>query len=120
MDEEPRDVFSIDKFTGKVFLNAVLDREKTDRFRVGHLPTPAFCSHVWLRQLLRQNLVSLIEGQVRGFGTRTCNLRKQVFRILSPFTKGANQGSMEEQLGPGGRTEQPAGRVGAAPLERTS
>lgn len=34
VDEEPRDVFSIDKFTGKVFLNAVLDREKTDRFRV--------------------------------------------------------------------------------------
>ncbi|XP_039744573.1 cadherin-15 [Pteropus medius] len=34
VDEEPRDVFSIDKFTGKVFLNAVLDREKTDRFRL--------------------------------------------------------------------------------------
>ena len=34
MDEEPRGVFSIDKFTGKVFLNAMLDREKTDRFRV--------------------------------------------------------------------------------------
>lgn len=28
-------MFSIDKFTGKVFLNAMLDREKTDRFRVG-------------------------------------------------------------------------------------
>lgn len=35
VDEEPRGVFSIDKFTGKVFLNAMLDREKTDRFRVG-------------------------------------------------------------------------------------
>lgn len=35
MDEEPQGVFSIDKFTGKVFLNAMLDREKTDRFRVG-------------------------------------------------------------------------------------
>lgn len=34
VDEEPRGVFSIDKFTGKVFLNALLDREKTDRFRV--------------------------------------------------------------------------------------
>lgn len=34
VDEEPRGVFSIDKFTGKVFLNAMLDREKTDRFRV--------------------------------------------------------------------------------------
>ena len=34
MDEEPRGVFSIDKFTGKVSLNAMLDREKTDRFRV--------------------------------------------------------------------------------------
>ncbi|XP_054525594.1 cadherin-15 isoform X1 [Pan troglodytes] len=34
VDEEPRGVFSIDKFTGKVFLNAMLDREKTDRFRL--------------------------------------------------------------------------------------
>ncbi|XP_054444940.1 cadherin-15 isoform X2 [Pteronotus mesoamericanus] len=34
VDEEPRGVFSIDKFTGKVFLNATLDREKTDRFRL--------------------------------------------------------------------------------------
>ena len=38
MDEEPRGVFSIDKFTGKVSLNAMLDREKTDRFRVGPAP----------------------------------------------------------------------------------
>lgn len=35
MDEEPRNVFSIDKYTGRVYLNATLDREKTDRFRVG-------------------------------------------------------------------------------------
>lgn len=35
VDEEPQGVFSVDKVTGKVFLNAVLDREKTDRFRVG-------------------------------------------------------------------------------------
>nr|XP_040135474.1 cadherin-15 isoform X1 [Ictidomys tridecemlineatus] len=35
VDEEPRGVFSIDKFTGRVFLNAMLDREQTDRFRVG-------------------------------------------------------------------------------------
>ncbi|XP_060040988.1 cadherin-15 isoform X3 [Erinaceus europaeus] len=34
VDEEPRGVFSIDKFTGKVFLNAMLDREQTDRFRL--------------------------------------------------------------------------------------
>ncbi|XP_045438544.1 cadherin-15 isoform X2 [Pipistrellus kuhlii] len=34
VDEEPRGVFSIDKFTGKVFLNALLDREKMDRFRL--------------------------------------------------------------------------------------
>ncbi|XP_059854800.1 cadherin-15 [Delphinus delphis] len=34
VDEEPRGIFSIDKFTGKVSLNAVLDREKTDRFRL--------------------------------------------------------------------------------------
>ncbi|XP_004437077.1 PREDICTED: cadherin-15 [Ceratotherium simum simum] len=34
VDEEPRGIFSIDKFTGKVFLNALLDREKTDRFRL--------------------------------------------------------------------------------------
>ncbi|XP_008561598.1 PREDICTED: cadherin-15 [Galeopterus variegatus] len=34
VDEEPRGVFSIDKFTGRVFLNAMLDREKTDRFRL--------------------------------------------------------------------------------------
>lgn len=106
-------MFSIDKFTGKVFLNAVLDREKTDRFRVGHLPTPAFCSHVWLRWLLWQALASFTEGQIQGFGTRTCNPRKQVFRIMHPFNKGANRGSVEKQLGPGGRTEQPAGRAGA-------
>uniref|UniRef100_A0A8D2DMA3 Cadherin-15 n=1 Tax=Sciurus vulgaris TaxID=55149 RepID=A0A8D2DMA3_SCIVU len=34
VDEEPRGVFSIDKFTGRVFLNAILDREETDRFRL--------------------------------------------------------------------------------------
>ncbi|KAK2505377.1 hypothetical protein MC885_020803 [Smutsia gigantea] len=34
VDEEPRGVFSIDKFTGKVSLNAMLDREKTDHFRL--------------------------------------------------------------------------------------
>uniref|UniRef100_A0A4X1TBB0 Cadherin-15 n=1 Tax=Sus scrofa TaxID=9823 RepID=A0A4X1TBB0_PIG len=34
VDEEPQGVFSIDKFTGRVFLNALLDREKTDRFRL--------------------------------------------------------------------------------------
>ncbi|KAI6054379.1 CDH15 [Marmota monax] len=34
VDEEPRGVFSIDKFTGRVFLNAMLDREETDRFRL--------------------------------------------------------------------------------------
>ncbi|XP_007937360.1 cadherin-15 [Orycteropus afer afer] len=34
VDEEPRGIFSIDKFTGKVFLNAMLDREKTDRFKL--------------------------------------------------------------------------------------
>uniref|UniRef100_I3MPJ9 Cadherin-15 n=1 Tax=Ictidomys tridecemlineatus TaxID=43179 RepID=I3MPJ9_ICTTR len=34
VDEEPRGVFSIDKFTGRVFLNAMLDREQTDRFRL--------------------------------------------------------------------------------------
>uniref|UniRef100_A0A4X2M1H7 Cadherin-15 n=1 Tax=Vombatus ursinus TaxID=29139 RepID=A0A4X2M1H7_VOMUR len=34
VDEEPFGVFSIDKFTGKVFLNAMLDREKNDHFRV--------------------------------------------------------------------------------------
>nr|XP_040135475.1 cadherin-15 isoform X3 [Ictidomys tridecemlineatus] len=40
VDEEPRGVFSIDKFTGRVFLNAMLDREQTDRFR------EAFTGHV--------------------------------------------------------------------------
>ncbi|KAJ6657142.1 hypothetical protein lerEdw1_002731 [Lerista edwardsae] len=34
VDEEPKGVFSIDKLSGKVFLNTMLDREKTDRFRV--------------------------------------------------------------------------------------
>ncbi|NWH54753.1 CAD15 protein, partial [Fregata magnificens] len=34
VDEEPLGIFSIDKFTGKVFLNAMLDREENDRFRV--------------------------------------------------------------------------------------
>jgi len=34
VDEEPLGVFSIDKFTGKVFLNAMLDREENDRYRV--------------------------------------------------------------------------------------
>lgn len=45
MDEEPRGVFSIDKFTGKVSLNAMLDREKTDRFRVGPAPPRPFLHH---------------------------------------------------------------------------
>uniref|UniRef100_A0A8C8ZEB6 Cadherin-15 n=1 Tax=Prolemur simus TaxID=1328070 RepID=A0A8C8ZEB6_PROSS len=34
VDEEPRGIFSIDRLTGKVFLNTVLDRERTDRFRL--------------------------------------------------------------------------------------
>ncbi|NXX54177.1 CAD15 protein, partial [Scopus umbretta] len=34
VDEEPLGMFSIDKFTGKVFLNAMLDREENDRFRL--------------------------------------------------------------------------------------
>ncbi|KAM6223389.1 cadherin-15 [Rhynchocyon petersi] len=34
VDKEPLGIFSIDKLTGKVFLNAMLDREKTDRFRL--------------------------------------------------------------------------------------
>ncbi|XP_006860165.1 PREDICTED: cadherin-15 [Chrysochloris asiatica] len=34
VDKEPQGIFSIDKFTGKVFLNAMLDREKTDHFRL--------------------------------------------------------------------------------------
>lgn len=56
-------MFSIDKFTGKVFLNALLDREKTDRFRVGTLgqttsPAPS-------------------GGQGRGLGTRTGNPRSR-------------------------------------------
>lgn len=38
VDEEPLGIFSIDKFSGKVFLNAMLDREENDRFRVTMLP----------------------------------------------------------------------------------
>ncbi|XP_075795964.1 LOW QUALITY PROTEIN: cadherin-15 [Pelodiscus sinensis] len=34
VDEEPLGIFSIDKFSGKVFLNTMLDREKNDRFRL--------------------------------------------------------------------------------------
>lgn len=39
VDEEPLGIFSIDKFSGKVFLNAMLDREENDRFRVRMLPS---------------------------------------------------------------------------------
>uniref|UniRef100_A0ACB8EAD7 Cadherin-15 n=1 Tax=Sphaerodactylus townsendi TaxID=933632 RepID=A0ACB8EAD7_9SAUR len=34
VDEEPRGVFSIDKLSGKVYLNTLLDREKNDHFRL--------------------------------------------------------------------------------------
>ncbi|XP_074864627.1 cadherin-15 [Carettochelys insculpta] len=34
VDEEPLGIFSIDKFSGKVFLNTMLDRETNDRFRL--------------------------------------------------------------------------------------
>ncbi|XP_029770099.1 cadherin-15-like isoform X2 [Terrapene carolina triunguis] len=34
VDEEPLGIFSIDKLSGKVFLNTMLDREKNDRFRL--------------------------------------------------------------------------------------
>ncbi|XP_068006997.1 cadherin-15 [Melanerpes formicivorus] len=34
VDEEPLGIFSIDKFSGKVFLNAMLDREENDRFQL--------------------------------------------------------------------------------------
>lgn len=45
VDEEPLGIFSIDKFSGKVFLNAMLDREENDRYRVrmflgAHSPSP--------------------------------------------------------------------------------
>lgn len=52
-------MFSIDKFTGKVFLNALLDREKTDRFRVrtlGQITSPA-------------RLAPVTGGQGRELGT---------------------------------------------------
>ncbi|NXA07524.1 CAD15 protein, partial [Sapayoa aenigma] len=38
VDEEPLGIFSIDKFSGKVFLNAMLDREENDRYRVRMFP----------------------------------------------------------------------------------
>ncbi|OCT82341.1 cadherin-15 [Xenopus laevis] len=34
VDEEPRGIFTINKNTGEVYLNAVLDREKTERFKL--------------------------------------------------------------------------------------
>nr|XP_060644399.1 cadherin-15 [Anolis sagrei ordinatus] len=34
VDEEPKDIFSIEKLSGKVYLNTMLDREKNDRFRL--------------------------------------------------------------------------------------
>ncbi|XP_066494044.1 cadherin-15 [Tiliqua scincoides] len=34
VDEEPKGIFSIDKLSGKVYLNTMLDREKTNRFRL--------------------------------------------------------------------------------------
>ncbi|NWJ07981.1 CAD15 protein, partial [Crypturellus undulatus] len=34
VDEEPAGIFSIDKLSGKVFLNATLDREQNDRYRL--------------------------------------------------------------------------------------
>ncbi|ETE65594.1 Cadherin-15, partial [Ophiophagus hannah] len=34
VDEDPKDIFSIDNRSGKVYLNTVLDREKHDRFRL--------------------------------------------------------------------------------------
>lgn len=42
VDEEPLGIFSIDKFSGKVFLNAMLDREENDRFRVRTRPGRAY------------------------------------------------------------------------------
>ncbi|KAM4614167.1 cadherin-15 [Discoglossus pictus] len=34
VDEEPKGIFTINKSTGAVYLNAVLDREKTERFKL--------------------------------------------------------------------------------------
>lgn len=34
VDEDPKGIFFIDKLSGKVYLNAMLDREKNDRFQV--------------------------------------------------------------------------------------
>ncbi|XP_063168748.1 cadherin-15 isoform X2 [Candoia aspera] len=34
VDEDPKDIFSIDNRSGKVYLNTMLDREKHDRFRL--------------------------------------------------------------------------------------
>ncbi|XP_042294652.1 cadherin-15 [Sceloporus undulatus] len=34
VDEDPKGIFSIEKLSGKVYLNTMLDREKTDRFRL--------------------------------------------------------------------------------------
>lgn len=40
VDEEPLGLFSVEKFSGRVFLNAELDREKTASYRVGTHPSP--------------------------------------------------------------------------------
>lgn len=90
MDEEPRGIFSIDKFTGKVSLNAVLDREKTDRFRVGPapprptLPLPSLPLPVGAMATPPPAKPSILNwGAGVGFGTG-CP-RKQVFRITGSF-----------------------------------
>ena len=80
VDEEPRGVFSIDKFTGKVFLNATLDREKTDRFRVG--PLPSLGSNFPVGTL--GQIASLTRSGTLSWGSRGGNLG------LGPATQGSS------------------------------
>lgn len=75
VDEEPRGVFSIDKFTGKVFLNDMLDREKTDRFRVSCSPQQAPDPLSGEDHFSSKISILNCGGQGRGFGTRACSPR---------------------------------------------
>nr|XP_056718375.1 cadherin-15 [Euleptes europaea] len=82
VDEEPRGVFSIDKLSGKVYLNTMLDREKNDHFRLqafaldlggGPLEDPTDLEIVVMdqndnRPLFRQDVFSarVVEGAAPG------------------------------------------------------
>ncbi|NXE68443.1 CAD15 protein, partial [Calcarius ornatus] len=125
VDEEPLGIFSIDKFSGKVFLNAMLDREEHDRYRLRAfaldlggvtLEEPTDLEIIVVdqndnRPLFRQDVFTgrVVEGAEPG-GTSTTTRPSSPRRRYQPGC-GDEQGPAGRELPPPGSAASRRGRV---------